>query len=297
MKRASRLAARLIETRRERGLSQRALAKLAGVSWITIRNIERGADARRSTAARILAAVPSLRPEDILPSPAPPAGDELWNFYRDAFGFSAESIEKIVRIKRTGRADTEWRHVNLRSLRGSVRSLGIIHGLQRVLFSGSKGVLRQIQADARGVKSKVIEKREGRNVHLFQMPRRGLLGGLSYTRFMTRSAKFYLRSERYPSPHAGEIVEGVSLVIQHPAERARLIVEFPPGYWPASVDAVTWPSVELPNPELEPLSALLQACRPVVQEDRLARTLVLDVARPLVGTKLAIGWRLPRQHG
>lgn len=296
MTRPSRLGELLIETRRERGLSQRALAKIAGISWITVRALERGADARRSTAARILTAIPALRPEDVLPPP-PALGDELWNFYRDAFGFSAERIEKIVRIKRTGRADTEWRHVNLRSLRGSVRSLGIIHGLQRVLFSGSKGVLRQIQADARGVKSQVIEKREGRNVHLFQMPRRGLLGGLTYTRFVSRSAKFYLRAERYRRPLAAEVVEGVSLAIQHPAERARLTVEFPPGYWPTSVHAVTWTSVELPNAELEPLSALLQACRPHLQEERVARSLTLDVVRPLVGTKLAIGWRLPRDHG
>ena len=63
------LADTLRHAREARGLSQRRLAAELGLSWVTVREAERGRDARQDTLARYLSVMDELAPQDLLPGP------------------------------------------------------------------------------------------------------------------------------------------------------------------------------------------------------------------------------------
>src|SRR5687768_14639484 len=89
----------IARARRQHDLTPGALAELAGLSRISILEAERGRDPRRSTLEKLVAALPSLAPPDLLPArhPAvPPRPAAIAALDRAIAGGSARSVRIVL---------------------------------------------------------------------------------------------------------------------------------------------------------------------------------------------------------
>lgn len=293
------MLSRVLRDARERaGLSQRGLALRMGVSWVTVSQVERGAEPRHSTLVRYLRALPDLAPQEILSS-AEARGvadaDATWEHYRALFGYEAEEVRKRSRIAPCGDCETVIETRGLRSLRGSLRDLRILVGLQRAVFQGSPSVLRSIEARHADLTARVVERRDGRAVHQFRFPETRARGGITYRRRHLTPTLYKMTDEAAAEAYGrtGPFVEGTTLAVAHPVHRLRLEVCFPDGYQPVDVAGFVWPAIEVPDPDLPDLSTTLHPGGLPVVSSRSGRTVALEVERPLVGLKYGLGWELP----
>ena len=288
----------LRRAREREGLSQRALAERMGLSWVTVNQAEKGRDIRHSTLQAYLRALPALAPDDLLrPSRRARVGsrDLARNVYRTLFGFEASEVSKTVTITPHGDSATVIETSGLRSLRGDMRDLSILVGLQRAVVQGSGSVLQSIEAKTESFTTRVVERRDGRAVHQFTFPRRLAQAGITYRRHLATKGLYLLTAARAASKHGlpGPYCEGATSPVSHPIHVLRVVVNFPGRYWPKQVRAVVWPMVQVPDPELPDLSALLHPEGLSVRRSLTENALVLRVERPVVGLKYGMAWTLP----
>ena len=280
----------------EAGMSERELARRAGLPQPTVREVERGSDPRLSTLQGLLLALPSLSPQQVLAGgdPAAFSAGDYWQHAVRFFGLRAKEILKVVEIERDGMKKEMVRTRGLVAFGATGADSEIRVGLRRALLQQSPKQLAEIEATDAEVKMRHVPLDDGRDIHSFRFGSDLAERGVSYTRRYSHAGKYTLtqadaqrkQPQEYPHRAGGE------LPILFPVEVCRLTIVLPPGYEPRDPRAHRWPSSFLPD---EPL--MLDGCLPqgrVHTSRRQGRLAVhLSARRPIPGTTCALSWELP----
>ncbi|MEM7245787.1 MAG: helix-turn-helix domain-containing protein [Acidobacteriota bacterium] len=288
--------------REQAGLSCRQLATRMDVSHATILAIERGRDARASTLARYLEALPSLTAQDLLPAEGPEgpiSRDEVWRHYRDLFRIEASCIRKTAEVLANGDCETIHETTDLRDLSGRQQDLTILAGLQRTVYMGSPSVLREIETEAaseeESLRTRVIRRRDGRQIQQFTIPAAVSSKGLSYVRRLVSKGVFATLGTERRNPEWDDlpIYEGCTVTVPFPVRQLEIEVRFPEGAWPKEVYFRAVHGLSQSVPDAQDQLATIHEGRFETPMDRDAGRIRLVVQEPLCTLKYVIGWRLP----
>ena len=178
----------------------------------------------------------------------------------------------------------------------------MLHGLERAAFEGAPSSLQEIAAESgrdpegRTVKSRVLRQGEGRFLHQLVIPPDLQREGLTYSWSKLRKGLALTRAESaerrgYPSDEP--VHSGFLFAPNYPVRRLRLEVQFPRGYWPASLYARAWPEAMPPDPEMRDFAPHLHPEGMSLRNERRRGRASCRVRLPLMGVSYNVGWELP----
>jgi hypothetical protein len=291
------LAATLSFARKEAGLSLRQVASIARTAHASLAYAESGRDCRASTLVAYLRALPALSPQELLPavsSGGVVTAEEAWMEMRDLYGYEIRELRKTFTISADGTSRNVIETLGLKPLRADLRDFRVRVGLHRAVANASESVLQSIETEVDETRVRLVRRQSGAEVHEFRFPRSFARGALAYTRTYS-GAKYPLHrsASRRRRGDDEDVVSGVVLPTYHPTHRASLVVELPADFVPRHVRSIAYPTSCVANPDLPPLSAMLQAppCR--IERVGAALTLSLVLKKPAVGIRYGITWGVP----
>lgn len=306
---SDRRGAVLREARERLGLSQRQLAERMSISWAAISQAENGADISHRTLREFLKALPGLTPRELLRGPRPlgeQTRKEAWTYYRDLFGVEAAQIERSLVARFDGSREDRFRCSGLRSIRERPSEVRMLDGLESVAYQGSRPLLAEIRAGLtaggsgdESVRSRVLERREGRLLHQLSVPADLVREGLSYswTRLRQVTGLWREESPSFQPPDGMRVHSGFGQRVTFPARRLLLRLHLPENYWPETIYLRTWPSAMVPDPRVRDFTEQVHPEGLKLRRDRRRRLVSLTVDYPLIDWSYNIGWILPPRPG
>jgi transcriptional regulator with XRE-family HTH domain len=304
-----RLGALLRRAREKLGLSQRQLAERMDVSWVSVSNAENGADLHHGTLRQFLRALPGLTPQELLCGPATATTQtraDVWSYYRDLIGLEADRVERELIIHANGDREDFFRCSGLRSVRENPSEVRLLDGLESAVFQGQRPLLEELRAeraggegDEPGMRSRVLEKAEGRFLHRFTVPADLAKDGLTYSWRRRRIGGDLWREQAkgFEPGKTERIHHGGGYRVTLPSARLTVRLRFPADYWPEIVYLRTWPSATVPDPRVRDFTELLHPEGLKLRKDRRRRVVSLMVDHPLIDWSYNIGWVLPPRPG
>lgn len=308
------LATVLRGAREEAGLSRRELARRLGCSPSSVMALEEGREPRASTLSTYLRELPHLSAFELLSSSTArgvATADETWEWSRDFFGMEVEEEVRTCVFSRDGTVRGEFRTESLTWNPTAQRDLLIRHD-PALLPTWSEWELDSLSAAPSGgadePRVRVVRRGAGRVVHEYRFQARGERPVVSLTRRSTIRGQFAMtmrraesgaygdQASRWPvlrGDASGRRAESIYVAPVTPARRLRLEVRFPRGYWPDAPRARVVSDCLLASEALADLQAQAHPQGIGFRVDETARTLHLDVARPLVGLRYALSWLIP----
>lgn len=294
-------AGALRAAREEAGLSRRELARRLGVSPVTITAGERGQDLRRSHLIGLLDALPSLRPEELLPPARElPVTDrrEAWEYYRLLFGIEADEERKTLVVTPRGDALAVCETLRLRRVRAADADLRVRYGSAPASHRRWPTELREIEeaiaaeVEDAGLRARIVSRTESRLIHEITVPRHLAQVGVSYSRRLFTPHFFDPGAARDADREPEH--DGAAIVPFHPVRRLVLTVRLPAGAWTDRTWFGVHPRMMLAEPSVE--ADVAERLHPegltMVRCDR-TRSLSLAVDYPLVGFMYDVFWQRP----
>lgn len=299
--RPSSFAVIALRARERSGMSMRDLAERMGISHSTIAECERRRDPRASTLRRYLAAVPGLRPQDLLPSSGGPkaaALERAWDWQRALCGAEAEEMRRLHVISDAGDSHLLDTTTGLRvtaarpgDVRLSVRRIG---GLYRWAASAARAFDAEGAGAQDGVRTRVLQQDEGAIHREVVIPPSLAEEGLTLREESRAPGMFSVTHEQLLARH-GRLETAVSgTLVQHavPVRRLSVEVRLPASYPLGRAWGVVVPPVLIPDAAPNGSLERLHGSGARFGADAAARVLRLEVDRPPCGLKYGIMWEL-----
>lgn len=279
------------------GMSVRAVAAASGLGPASVSRTEHGCDPAWLALQGFLHAIPGLRPQDVLPGPAP---REDWpraqaaEYFARVHGLHAVSATKVVEFSPDGETVATIETKGLRPRDGSLREARVRYPVLRAAAHEVPGMLQEILADEDDVRTRVLrEQSTGKQTSVeLRWPTNMKSGGLWVQRIIKGGERFAMTGEAARAAFGGEGPwrSGVSFSLPHPVDRIRLEVVLPAGFTPVDPRAGAWPATMLPDMSREPLSDAQRPRLMELREEDGRLRLVLSVTHPVFGIRYGIGW-------
>lgn len=291
------LAATLRRARETAGLSTRDVAASGGIAHASVVYAENGRDARATTLAAYMRAVPALTAQELLPATCARgtmSRDAAWELYRDLYGYEIRLLRKVCTIAADGKATTVVDTIGLRPLRDDLRELRVRTGLQLAMSQVSRSVMQELSADPDSLTVHELSVRDGPVLHEFRFPTRLARGSLSHRRIFAVPRFTMHRSElRFEPGRDDDAALAVSLPINHPVQRIELVVLLPAEHSPRWVRTTAWCASAPPQPDVGSLTARLQPPECRSRRRGASMMLMLSMLRPVLGSSPTIMWGIP----
>lgn len=285
------LGAILRRARERAGISQRELGRRMGVSWVTIREAERGRDVRLSTLRRYRLAFPDLTPELLLspdPDAAPATDAPAWALLLELHGFVAEAVTKVVTIDARGDARTRIEARCIQPLRGDLRDPAFSTWLARTVCMGSSATLRSILVDDGVLRRRRLLVHRDLETHSFTWALTDAAPSLTY-RFADIQRRVFARVPPRTPPDPGPpAIDGTTVAVGYPTRLVRVEVRFERRPVPTEATAWVLPSSVVPASDDDNLAGRLHpGGLPIVTAPR---AVTMSALLPLVGMQYGMSW-------
>jgi transcriptional regulator with XRE-family HTH domain len=282
-------------------LSRRQLAARMVTSPATLSGCESGLDVRRRTLQGLLACLPHLRAEHLLPEDEPARAlrvAEVAELFAALAGVEADEERKRVVIARDGTASAVYVTRGLRWTGPCSRDLCVGYGTSPLAAGDtprpeSIRLLPGTADPGAALRTRLLHLADGRLIHQLAFSPEAAARGVSFERRVRLGDAFAVRAAggRGRRGPAGRPWEGTTLQSVWPSRRLVIEVVYPRGLAPEEVRALAWPA--LAQPPVSDADLLARLHPRGVARDLTGGRARLEVADPLPGIRYGLTWPLP----